>query len=75
MGEGCSTPLYDFALRAELGECDTCPQSNFSRPAHKKIIPLTLTLDPTIRIKKFVLAKFVHNFSLTYLKFLPTRYE
>ena len=27
-------PLYDFALRVEKGECDICPYSNFSRPAH-----------------------------------------
>ena len=26
--------IYDFALRVEIEECDTCPESNFSRPAH-----------------------------------------
>ena len=29
-----STPLHEFALRVEIGKCDTCPSFNFSRPAH-----------------------------------------
>jgi len=38
-------PLYDFALRVEIGESDTCSKTNFSRPAHvQKNIPLTLMI-------------------------------
>ena len=32
---------YDFALRVEIGECDTCLQSNFSRTSHLKNRPLS----------------------------------
>ena len=42
-GGGFTPPSpYDFALRVEIGEFDTCPQSNFSRPAHLKNRPLSL---------------------------------
>ena len=35
-GGGFNPPPYDFALTVEIGECDTCLQSNFTRPAHLK---------------------------------------
>jgi len=35
-GRMFTTSSYNFALRVEIGECDTCALSNFPRPAYTK---------------------------------------